>query len=529
MHPSIPRELFKDENDERAFIKQAAPLLSDQSVEQVLAAGTYKIKPRMVDYNFIHDLNGLDENGVTRRLQALKIFPLLADDQEYEDRFYAEVFNGLPHRAKWNTMARQFPYAAVLHEQEERDEAARKKLYASIDGGEKLFDAMEAYFKDRGLEKLGLPHVRRIAKSNILSLNTVRILNRSAEHVDINAFPQSKNQVLIFCDMFDALDRSLRSKYHYADEINAVLRKSQIAARSAVLSTIRPNDYIKLEKEFNNAAARNIGDTLNWVAGHVTNVIFENLSKARKPVKPSILTHAFTANITAVELAEFNTAFHRNWTHVTRQMREYDTANAASHGVKMVHEWETRYPGADSKILPELGDLTIVPLKTREQLDHEHNVLDLCIDNYATACIKGDTQCFSVRDKNGNSLSCFEITDSLGSEWQVHQHEALSGSEPPEHQKNAVAAYIQALNEGKIAQNPKYQSWEAAAEKMGKLEIYGYEYGDMKRAKHLVGILQNVAAIPKGIKKTLGELVDMQANHRLRSETINWVREHMLA
>lgn len=502
VHPVIPRTEFKDEDDKRIFIKEAAPLLSDQSVEQVLAANIYRLRPRMVDHNFIHDLNGLDENGITRRLQALKLFPLIADDREYEERFTNQSFKGLAPGARYDTFKGSlFSYGKDAQAREDMATAARKKLYASIDGGEKLFDAMQTYFNDRGYEKLGLSHVRRMAKSSIHTLNTVSILNRCAEHVDINAFPQSQKEVSILCDIFDALDNSLRSKYRYSEEINDVLEQSSIKARSAILDTLKPKDYLKLEKEFNNAAARNIEDTLNWVTNFISNTIFERLPNAAKPVNPGILTHAFVANISVVELAEFNTAFHRNWTHVTRQMREYDTENAATHGVKMVQKWETLFQGATSKEIPELGDFKIVPLKTRDELDHEHNVLDLCIDNYATSCIKGYAHCFSLRDKDGNSLSCFEIKDEHGSDWYVHQHEALGGSEPPEDQKNAVAAYMKALKEGKVRQNPKYKDWRAAREKMADLEIYGYEYADLNRTTHLVDILQKVAAIPKGVKK----------------------------
>jgi len=466
---------FNNEEDRKEFIKRLAPDLSDISIAALMQNGFAEHQP-CGQTGFIKDANGLDDKALEIRLQAVKLFPFL---------------KGNSHSSQSEKV---------------------KKLYETIDSGKPIFEAMLPFLHS-GVNTAFQPgHIRRMAKLGVAHYQDVSILNDYAKNMDINFFPQTPSEYKIACRFYTNLCLAFEAKM-YGSRMHSSHQDSASLAFDALMEKLakgfKASDYKGIRDASTKNDFSNIRDTVAWVSNQLLNMKAEealngdnNQAVEHGPVSHYAMmdkrgiTMKLMMSLSPTDIAQLNVALHSNWARISRTLKDYDEKEKR----ELVQKWETLYPAADSKNLPELGEFKIVPLTSRAQLNHEHEVLgEICIDGYAPQCIKGTSFCFSIRDKFGMSLSVFEL-DEHG---RFVQHEAFEGSEPEQAQKDACAAYLKAVHNGVLTSNPLYEAWRKKAEGFTFVDVYGYDQYDPDRAKLAMDLLLDIESLPKRFKTAL--------------------------
>jgi len=459
--------IYQTVEEQRENIAVLFPGISTEWVEKLVQKGFFENGRYSLPISF----NYLDAVSLERSLQAIELFPFLIDSRYIKNNERKDVHE----------------YSQTM-----------EKVFCRIQAGESLYKILqEDYLPFMGCKNLKTPHLKRIAAFEEVSNKDLCTLDDVA-CIDINLFPANQDQFRAVCTLYYSLCRAFKQKMYLPDS-DMEEEEFDIFWHKKV-SQINLADY----KRFNQASKINNFGNFSDVVSLLTRQVATPLYLERNDLSefidltPRDLVYHMLDGLSPGLLAQLNVSIHRNWANISRAMSRYDSEYE---GFNPLEQWKTRYAAADSKSIPELGDFKIVPLGTRAELQHEHEVLDICTDTYAPQCIYGESLVFSVRDKSGASLSNFEI-DQQG---QLVQHEAFKGSEPPAEQKAAVASYLLAIEEGTIKSDNLYNDWIKAARKLPRRDVYGYDELDPDRALFLVTVLKNIPSIPPQFKSALEE------------------------
>ena len=201
---------FKTIDEHRALIREFAPSLSDQWVDDIVGRNMLEDIDMGGD-QFVRSLNNQSDETVKRRLQAITIFPVLIDA-------FGDMRTGV------------YDFGADV-------ESHQRCLVKLIDEGRPLKDAVLKYLHLLSFKNFEMPHLERIMKLPHSFSNTVmlRHLDDFAESEDLKAFPVSEAE----CNIIFQIKMATLCAY----DISTKWYKHQENARKHMDQTLCRKDY----------------------------------------------------------------------------------------------------------------------------------------------------------------------------------------------------------------------------------------------------------------------------------------------
>ena len=89
-----------------------------------------------------------------------------------------------------------------------------------------------------------------------------------------------------------------------------------------------------------------------------------------------------------------------------------------------------------------IANYTIVELTSQYDLDTEGHALSHCIASYTQECLLGNSYLFSIRTKEGISLSTFEVIYSNNNTFEIKQHVAINHQKPSEKEVTLALKFV---------------------------------------------------------------------------------------
>lgn len=483
------------------------------------------------EWAFISSLEGLDDVTIERRFQALDILPFIYRFPALLGLKQGDILYERAELEKLEKEGDPSGFSKIIRtkvQRLEREVQGIKELMDCIDEGKELTTGIRHFSHSMGAENIRHAHAKRIvkAKGAVSTIQDLTYLNDCAL-MDINAFPKTHEEFKTYIRFYSSLCYAFGVKAYDNRNYNRDTGYVPLSEKAfdkfiaKIMASFETGDYKKIDMAGKENDLYNLKDSLRWLIKNVADpLLHEVYSQGRTQdfdedtmlYETNIAACAFYGGCTAVDLARFNVFFHKNLARVSRDLREYDNRM----GEKVIEAWAEKYPMADDRNLPELGQYRIVPLLTRSDLDRHHEVLGgICINEfpYPSNAIKGKSFCFSVQDKFGVICSAFELNQN----GDLVQHEGYEGATPEEDQKAAVQTYVEALRSGEIKENPLYATWTKKAKDFTHVEIYGHTENDPDRARLALKSLRSIPGLPRGIKKILDDHVNWRAGEMRNS------------
>ncbi len=483
--------LPKDDEGLRASIEERAPHLDQKWVNWIVESKIFGTEGERANY-FLNGLKNISPESVQYRFQALEKFPFLSE------RYLVRKNIGFT------------PDADAEKALSERTRAL-ESFWESIDAGKSLPNALHAFLTEFGYKNIQPAHIKRIAKfGDDLTINENRLwytvqgkdlkmLDDAARVMDINIFPNSGKDFRTlrrvhnsFCSAMNErmYSDSYRRRFAGFEKFDGLI--------DSLFSSFRNSDYASINKHDSATSLTNMRDSIGWLKNTVIQPLLhrEDYGEGENLYHESAL-YSVLNSMRVVDIAEFNVFLHANGAKVSRALKAYDEAKAND----VVEEWEHRFPAANNTSLPELGEYSVVPLKSRVDLQEAHEVLDVCIDTYAPQSITGRSSNFKIVDKFGMIQSVFELNEY----GQLVQHEAFKGAKPSEEISRVAEVYVTALWNDKIKPNQLYGEWQKKVKKFSYTEIYGHDEYDPDRAKVAVETLLEIPSLPKAMRHVLSD------------------------